>query len=107
MINFKKTYYYNTQNCLKTIISFCVAFSFQIAFCQDAEFTQFYSNPIYLNPALAGMDNNFRISMNKRSQWSKIPSQFNTNSISLDSWQNNTNSALSFLYSNNKLLGNK
>tara|TARA_B100000963_G_scaffold200516_1_gene174641 strand:+ start:576 stop:1697 length:1122 start_codon:yes stop_codon:yes gene_type:complete len=68
---------------------------------QDPVFSQYLFNPVYLNPALAGMDNNFRIFMNKRSQWSKIPSQFNTNSISLDSWQNNTNSALSFLYSNN------
>ena len=67
---------------------------------QDPVFSNFLANPVYLNPALAGMDNNFRFSANQRRQWSKIPSQFNTNSISFDSWQNNSNTALSILYSN-------
>ncbi len=66
---------------------------------QDPVFSQYNFNPMYLNPALAGMDNNFRMFMNKRSQWSKIPSQFNINSISLDSWQNGSNSALSMMFS--------
>tara|TARA_B100001287_G_scaffold39143_1_gene28343 strand:+ start:3932 stop:5053 length:1122 start_codon:yes stop_codon:yes gene_type:complete len=75
-------------------------FSNKNIFTQDPVFSKFLFNPIYLNPALAGMDNNYRISVNQRNQWSKIPSQFNTNSISFDSWQNNSNTALSILYSN-------
>tara|TARA_B100001758_G_scaffold234276_1_gene233312 strand:- start:593 stop:1711 length:1119 start_codon:yes stop_codon:yes gene_type:complete len=69
-------------------------------YAQEPVFSQFNFNPIYLNPALAGIDNNFRLFFNKRNQWGKIPSQFNTNSISIDSWQNNTNSAISMMYSN-------
>ena len=54
---------------------------------------------MYLNPALAGMDNNFRLFVNNKNQWSKVPAQFNTSSISIDTWQNHQNSALSMLYS--------
>ena len=45
------------------------------------------------------MDNNFRIFMNGRNQWGKVPSSFNTNSVAFDTWENNTNTALSFMYS--------
>ena len=84
MINFNKTYYHNTQKCLKIIFSFCVIFYFKIALCQDAEFTQFYSNPIYLNPAFAGTNNCPRLSTNHRSQWTGLPQIFNTTSFSYD-----------------------
>ena len=67
---------------------------------QEPVYSQYLFNPLYLNPALAGMDNNFRLFLNKRNQWGKILSQFNVNSISFDSWQNNTNSALSMMFSN-------
>ena len=66
---------------------------------QEPVFSQYYFNPIYLNPALAGIDNNFRIFMNGRNQWGKVPSSFNTNSVAFDTWENNTNTALSFMYS--------
>ena len=84
MINFNQTYYRIIQNCLKIIISYCVAFSFKIAIGQDAEFTQFYSNPIYLNPAFAGTNNCPRLSTNHRSQWTGLPNLFNTTSFSYD-----------------------
>ena len=84
MINFNQTYYRIIQNCLKIIISYCVAFSFKIAIGQDAEFTQFYSNPIYLNPAFAGTNNCPRLSTNHRSQWTGLPNVFNTTSFSYD-----------------------
>ena len=84
MTNFNQTYYRIIQNCLKIIISYCVAFSFKIAIGQDAEFTQFYSNPIYLNPAFAGTNNCPRLSTNHRSQWTGLPNVFNTTSFSYD-----------------------
>ena len=84
MINFNKTYYNNTQNCLKIIFSFCLVFCIKIALCQDAEFTQFYSNPIYLNPAFAGTNNCPRLSTIHRSQWTGLPQIFNTTSFSYD-----------------------
>ncbi|MBD3638978.1 MAG: type IX secretion system membrane protein PorP/SprF, partial [Crocinitomicaceae bacterium] len=38
------------------------------AFGQDPEFTQFYANPIYLNPAMAGTHGCPRVCINHRNQ---------------------------------------
>ena len=84
MLNFNNIYYLLTPNYLKIIFSLCISLQFQIAFCQDAEFTQFYSNPIYLNPAFAGTNNCPRLSTNHRSQWTGLPEIFNTTSFSYD-----------------------
>lgn len=54
------------------------------AMAQDPAFTQFYANPLYLNPAMAGSANCPRISMNHRNQWSNIKGNFLSNSISID-----------------------
>ena len=51
---------------------------------QDPAFTQFYGNPLYLNPAMAGSANCPRISMNHRNQWPNLKGSFITNSISID-----------------------
>jgi len=56
----------------------------QTAQAQDAAFTQFYGNPLYLNPAMAGSANCPRISMNHRTQWPNLKGAFYTNSISFD-----------------------
>ena len=44
----------------------------QKAYAQDPEFTQFYANPLYLNPAFAGTGRCPRIIMNYRNQWPAI-----------------------------------
>jgi type IX secretion system PorP/SprF family membrane protein len=58
-------------------------FSFE-AKAQDPEFSQFYANPLYLNPAFAGTKNCPRIHMNHRNQWPGITGSFITNSVSYD-----------------------
>ena len=60
-----------------------LAFS-QTAHAQDPSFTQFYANPIYLNPAMAGSANCPRVSMNHRNQWPNLKGAYITNSISFD-----------------------
>jgi len=40
---------------------------------QDPQFTQFYANPLYLNPAFAGTARCPRVIMNYRHQWPGIP----------------------------------
>jgi len=56
----------------------------QTAQAQDPSFTQFYGNPLYLNPAMAGSANCPRISMNHRNQWPSLKGAYVTNSISID-----------------------
>jgi len=43
---------------------------------QDAHFSQFYANPLYLNPAFAGTVNCPRFSVNFRDQWPEIPRNY-------------------------------
>ena len=51
---------------------------------QDPEFTQFYANPLYLNPAFAGSTRCPRISLNYRNQWPALSGTFITNTASYD-----------------------
>lgn len=53
-------------------------------FAQDPEFTQFYANPLYLNPAFAGTAHCPRVSLNYRNQWPGISGSFVTTSASYD-----------------------
>ena len=53
-------------------------------FGQDPEFTQFYANPLYLNPAMAGTHRCPRIAMNYRNQWPAIAGTYVTYSASYD-----------------------
>jgi type IX secretion system PorP/SprF family membrane protein len=51
---------------------------------QDPQFTQFYANPIYLNPAFAGSVRCARFSMNSRLQWTGISGNYVTHAASYD-----------------------
>jgi type IX secretion system PorP/SprF family membrane protein len=51
---------------------------------QDPEFTQFYANPLYLNPAFAGSLKCPRFNMNYRNQWPSLTGNFVTTSASYD-----------------------
>ena len=55
-----------------------------VSFAQDPMFTQFYANPLYLNPAFAGSDYCPRVSLNYRNQWPGISGSFVTTSASYD-----------------------
>jgi type IX secretion system PorP/SprF family membrane protein len=53
---------------------------------QDPSFTQFYSNPLYLNPAFAGSHGCPRFAMNYRNQWPSLSGNFVTYSASYDQY---------------------
>lgn len=53
---------------------------------QDPSFTQFYSNPIYLNPALAGSTGCPRIVSNYRNQWPQLTGNYITSAVAYDSY---------------------
>lgn len=55
-----------------------------VAFSQDVTFSQFYSNPLYLNPAFAGSVDLPRASVQYRNQWPQFGKTYNTVSSSFD-----------------------
>ena len=48
---------------------------------QDISFSQFDLNMLYMNPALAGFEQDFRILTARRNQWVGIVEKFNSNII--------------------------
>jgi len=66
----------------------------QMANAQDAQFSQFFSNPLYLNPALTGNTPGGRLTANYRMQWAGIPGAFKTFAFSYDHNASNINSGL-------------
>ena len=59
-------------------------FAWTGAFAQDPQFTQFYANPLYLNPAFAGTARCPRVVLNYRNQWPALTGTFVTTSASFD-----------------------
>lgn len=51
---------------------------------QDPQFTQFYANPLFLNPAFAGSIRCPRICLNYRNQWPNLDGRYVTYSASYD-----------------------
>jgi len=93
---------------------------------QDPQFSQFYANPLYLNPALAGTYGCPRLNFNYRNQWPALSGTFVTYSASYDQYFDNisggigviatldqagqgtiNNATLSFIYSYHLKLGRK
>src|SRR5438034_6204383 len=69
---------------------------------QDPEFTQFYANPLYLNPAFAGTARCPRICLNYRNQWPNISGTYITYSASYDQHFDKLAGGLGLLVTNDK-----
>jgi type IX secretion system PorP/SprF family membrane protein len=61
---------------------------------QDPQFSQFYANPLYLNPALAGGALAPRLTANYRNQWPALSANFVTASFGADVFLPNYNSGV-------------
>ncbi|MSQ79462.1 MAG: type IX secretion system membrane protein PorP/SprF [Flavobacteriaceae bacterium] len=70
-----------------------------LAQAQDPEFTQFYSNPIYTNPAFAGsgLSCGGRFNLNYRNQWPSLSRTFETYSASFDRHYDNLAGGVGFM----------
>ncbi len=64
---------------------------------QDPQFTQFYANPIYLNPAFAGSNGCPRFAMNYRNQWPSLSGNYVTYSASYDQYFKNINGGIGII----------
>jgi len=68
----------------KVLITYLIFLSCLASQAQDPQFTQFYANPLYLNPAFAGTSIQSRFVLATRVQWASIPGAFQTYSASYD-----------------------
>lgn len=55
-----------------------------IVLAQDPNFSQFYNNPVYYNPAMTAINNGMTFRANARNLWGPIPGRFNTYSGSFE-----------------------
>lgn len=67
------------------------------AFGQDPHFTQYYANPLYLNPAFAGVSKCPRVTLNYRNQYPALNNVYQTFSGSYDQYVDNLNGGLGLL----------
>ena len=82
------------------ILIFFLSICFLDMKAQDPEFSQFYANPLYLNPALTGATICPRVSLNYRHQWPNIQGTYVTSSASFDRQVQSIKSGLGLIVMN-------
>lgn len=83
---------------LKLLVLSCFVTTFYLSsYAQDPTFTQFYSNPLYLNPAFAGSTGCPRFALNYRNEWPQLTGNYVTYSASYDSYFKNINGGFGVL----------
>lgn len=65
---------------------------------QDAQYSQFYAAPLYLNPALTGASELTRIGVNYRNQWPGLDHSFNSYSAYIDHYIFDYNSGVGLIF---------
>jgi len=74
---------------------FLIAFP-EIVFGQDPGFSQFFANPLYVNPAFTGTTELPRLALNYRNQWPQKGATYQTYSVSYDRLSAKLNSGIGF-----------
>jgi type IX secretion system PorP/SprF family membrane protein len=69
---------------------------------QDPEFSQFYSNPLLLNPAFAGTARGPRVVMSHRNQWPAMSGAFVTQAVGYDQHFNSIQGGLGLVVMNDQ-----
>jgi type IX secretion system PorP/SprF family membrane protein len=83
----------------KWVIIGVFLFTFHNIFGQDIQYSQFYSNPLYLNPAFAGSTGLSRVGFNFRNQWPGLDQSFVAYSVYADHFSEKYNSGIGILVS--------
>jgi type IX secretion system PorP/SprF family membrane protein len=65
-------------------------------FAQDTQFSQSYSNPLYLNPAFAGTNERSRITLNYRNQWPGLENKYEAFGVGGDYFVRSINGGFGF-----------
>ena len=94
---------------MKEIMKILAVFSFLLVFsttanAQDPAFSQFYANPLYLNPAFAGAFNGGcpQTTLNYRDQWPGIGRTYVTTAASYDQHFNSLGGGIGILVMNDR-----
>jgi type IX secretion system PorP/SprF family membrane protein len=87
---------------MKRLLSGLFALMGLSALAQGPEFSQYYSAPLYLNPAFAGTTNDHRFIANYRNQWPNITRGYETYSLSYDYNLHQYNSGVGILINADK-----
>lgn len=65
---------------------------------QDVQYSQFYANPLYLNPAMTGASEMTRIGVNYRNQWPSLDQSFTSYSAHIEHYLFNLNSGVGLIF---------
>ncbi len=71
-------------------------------FAQDPAFSQFYANPLYMNPAMAGVEGSAKVYMGYRNQWPGASNPYVTYHASYEQFIEALNSGLGLHISNDR-----
>ena len=74
----------NNRMLIWVLLLFIIVGVNKTTFGQDPIFTQFYANPMYLNPAFAGSRVCPRVALNYRNEWPNISGNFVTTAAAFD-----------------------
>jgi type IX secretion system PorP/SprF family membrane protein len=66
-------------------------------YAQDVQFSQFYANVLYLNPAFAGSAHQSRVIFHQRIQWPGLNAKYVTSSFSIDHYFHKANSGVGLM----------
>ncbi|NHB69167.1 PorP/SprF family type IX secretion system membrane protein [Perlabentimonas gracilis] len=91
----------------RTILHILILAIGYTATAQNAHFSQFYSNPLYLAPSFAGSAETSRFITNFREQWSKLPGNFTSYSFSVDHLFEKYNSGMGLMFFSDQAGGGK
>jgi type IX secretion system PorP/SprF family membrane protein len=94
-------------NKLLTITILASLFIMQTGYSQDPEFSQFYANPLYLNPALAGANICPRVTANFRDQWPSLGGAYVTYNAAYDQYVDALHGGLGLLLTADRTGGGK
>lgn len=79
-----------------------ISFLTESSKAQDIQFSQFYSSPLYLNPAFAGSAHHHRLITHNRWQWPNLAAKFTTYSFTYDTYLNHFKSGLGLMVTNDR-----
>ncbi|MEN7550596.1 type IX secretion system membrane protein PorP/SprF [Rapidithrix thailandica] len=91
-----------TFGILFLILALCFMANTKPARAQDPQFSQFYANPLYLNPAFTGATGDARVTLNYRNQWPGLDANFVTYAASYDQYVRKFRSGIGIQFKNDQ-----